>query len=99
MDDNINTPAVETPAVETPAVETPAEPSILESGGETARSFDLTFWVVTPLLIVASLYSIYYHRQALNKLHENDKEKDLQAQIDELKGNLKTLMGTKYKMI
>lgn len=73
--------------------------SSFAEGGQTERSFDLVFWVLSPLLIVASLYSIYYHKQALNKLYDNPKEKDLQNQLDELKSKLKNLTGAKYKML
>ena len=73
---------------------TSPSPSNFEAGGEYSLVYYLTF----ALLLSASAYSIYYHRQALNKLMDDDND-ELKREVREVKSNLKKLMGNKYEII
>jgi hypothetical protein len=69
------TPTVE--PVATPTVETPTptpQPTNYESGGfvQKLADFKIVEYFTFALIIVASVYSIYYHKQALNKLSEEN---------------------------
>lgn len=79
MDNSAQTPPVApaTPAqpVAQPVAQPIAEPTIEPSysgGGflEKIGEFKLVEYFTFALFISASVYSIYYHRQALNKLNE-----------------------------
>jgi hypothetical protein len=74
--------------------------SSFEDGGElkSGRGFSLVYYLTFALLISASAYSIFYHRQALNKLNNDDSD-ELKNQILEVKNNLKKLMGKRYAVI
>jgi hypothetical protein len=71
-----------------------------EQGGELSGKgeYSLVYYLTFALLMSASAYSIYYHRQALNKLMNSDTDK-LKKAIREVKTNLKKLMGNKYDLI
>jgi hypothetical protein len=74
-------------------------PSSFEEGGElkSGGDYSLVYYLTFALLISASAYSIYYHRQAINKLMNDDSD-ELKRQIKEVKTNLKKLMGNKYEL-
>jgi len=74
--------------------------STFEEGGElkSGGDYSLVYYLTFALLISASAYSIYYHRQALNKLMDDDND-ELKRQVKEVKTNLKKLMGNKYELI
>jgi len=74
--------------------------STFEEGGElkAGGDYSLVYYLTFALLLSASAYSIYYHRQALNKLMDDDND-ELKKQVREVKMNLKKLMGNKYELI
>jgi hypothetical protein len=74
--------------------------SNFEEGGELKKGgeYSLVYLLTFALLISASAYSIYYHRQAMNKLMDDDND-ELKRQVREVKTNLKKLMGNKYEII
>ena len=74
--------------------------SNFEDGGElkSGGGFSLVYYLTFAFLISASAYSIFYHRQALNKLNNDDSD-ELKNQILEVKNNLKKLMGNKYAVL
>lgn len=87
-----------------PVVETTYPDNSFASGGEVQGSssgYRLIYYLMFGLFIAAPLYSIYYHRQALQKLHNEDDstENNIKKDITELKRNLKRLMGNKYEHI
>jgi hypothetical protein len=80
-------------SVETPMPSTHS----FEDGGEiSGQNLELVYYLTFALLISASVYSIYYHRQAMNRLSDTSNGK-LAKDIQELKTNLKNLMGDKYE--
>jgi hypothetical protein len=74
--------------------------SSFEDGGElkSGGGFSLVYYLTFALLISASAYSIFYYRQALNKLNDDDSD-ELKKQVLEVKNNLKKIMGNKYAVI
>ena len=79
---------------------TSPSPSNFEEGGElkAGGEYSLVYYLTFALLLSASAYSIYYHRQALNKLMDDDND-ELKREGREVKSNLKKLMGNKYEII
>ena len=93
--DNIETPIAETPPT---VAETPSIPVALDNQEELEQGgkFELVSFLLVVGFLSASLYSIYYHRQALNKLSSNSGNEALKSEIREVKTNLQKLMGSKY---
>lgn len=65
------TPEIKVPDA-IPTTEIPPSSSAYESGGVMNRigDFKIVEYLMFALFMSASIYSIYYHRQALNKLNE-----------------------------
>lgn len=101
----IETPQTGTPPA--PAVETPPPPAP-EMPTNTAQSFESggllpekgnwkwVYFLTFGVIISASIYSIYYHRQALQKIDDNPSTSTTQKKIQELENNLKSILGSKY---
>lgn len=105
------TPAIETPQTGTPpvaSVETPAPTPAPEMPSDTAQSFESggllpdkgnwkwVYYLTFGVIVSASIYSIYYHRQALQKIDDNPSTSTTQKKIQELENNLKSILGSKY---
>jgi hypothetical protein len=95
------TPTVEVAPSVSPTVEpTPTQiPVSLEMGDEIEKGgkFELASYLLMVGFLGASLYSIYYYRQALNKLNEKEDDSILKNEIGEIRYNLKKIMGKKYE--
>jgi hypothetical protein len=95
------TPTVEVAPSVSPTVEpTPTQiPVSLEMGDEIEKGgkFELASYLLMVGFLGASLYSIYYYRQALNKLNEKSGDDVIKTELSEVKYNLKKLMGKKYE--
>lgn len=105
-----NTPTVDAPisapvsVPTTPTIESPPQPnneSSFEDGGDIAKKdeYKLVYIFTFALLVVAPLVSIFYHRQALNKLNDTKDTDTLKKDVTEVKTNLKKLMGKNYAVI
>jgi hypothetical protein len=58
------------------------------------RSFNIIGWSIAILTIVSLAYTIYHtHKQVTEA---DKKELELQKEVDEMKINLKNLMGSRY---
>jgi hypothetical protein len=69
-----------------------------EKGGflDKFKDFKWVNILVGSLLITASVYSIYYHKQALEALYATDEEDSIERDIEEIRSNLKRIMGRNY---
>lgn len=64
------------------------------------KPMDMKTIFIFSLIIVASIYSIVYHRKAIKKLEESVKTDDflnLVDDVEEIKYNVKKAMGKRYK--
>lgn len=101
--ENTATPAVETPAVDSASVAPEAGSENLdmptfEKGGRLLDDLRWVNIITSAVLISASLYAIYYFKKSIVKMKEEDEEdyNELYDEVQEVKTNLKRLMGKKY---
>lgn len=108
----IDTPDLSASADTGTPAPTPATPSAdLGDGGNSGSSnviesmanekpMDWKSMLVFSLIIVASIYSIVYHKKAIKKLEDgvsNDEFLNLADEVDEVKYNVKKALGKRYK--
>jgi hypothetical protein len=101
------TPATPEVVVTTPSAEatvtSPSSSSFSEGGALgsiTSGKMNVKDIVISALLVVLSVYGIYYYRKALKKIEEQptaDELQDMSDDIEELKYNVKKAMGSKYE--
>lgn len=100
-----NTPQItpDTTAIDSqpanPIKDANTEASGFDNGGFVSlkKDFKPLYYLSFGLLITASIYSIYYHRQALNELVNKSKEQQLIKDVNEVKKNLKKLLRSNYE--
>jgi len=97
--ENVTPANVESTTVETPIAENVKIPIALDNQEELEQGgkFELVSFLLVVGFLSASLYSIYYHRQALNKLNDSSSDDTIKREVREVKTNLKKLMGNKYE--
>lgn len=99
----VSAPAM-TPASSTPTVSSASSENSSGFLGEVMRSpMDWRSMLVASLLIAVSIMGIVYYRKALQQMEEDKPTLDdidtLNADVAELKFNLKKALGAKYKLM
>ena len=107
MEGQVSAPSMEaTPtSVAPPVVEsTPAPTPEYADGGAmgsiTSGKMNMKDIVISALLVVLSVYGIFYYRKAIKKLDEQptaEEYENMNGDIDEVKYNLKKALGKKYE--
>lgn len=92
------------PEVASVTYQAPASTPQMENGGAmetiTKPKMNIKDIVISALLIVVSIYGIFYYRKAIKKLDEqpsSDEFDQMSEDIDELKFNLQKAMGRNYQ--
>jgi len=103
----VQTQTIPDVVVTTPSVETSqmsADTSSFNEGGVlnslTDGKMNIKDIVISALLVVASVYAIFYYRKAFKDLEErisNEELQNMSDDVEELKYNLKKAMGNKYE--
>jgi hypothetical protein len=95
------TPEVQAPAATAPSAEISGDNIEMPSFEKGGKLLDDLRWVniiTSAVLISASLYAIYYFKKSIVKMKEEEEEDydELYGEVQEVKTNLKRLMGKKY---
>jgi len=92
------------PEVANVTYQAPAPSPQVETGGAmetiTKPKMNIKDIVISALLIVVSIYGIFYYRKAIKKLDEQptaDEIDDMSSDIAEVKFNLQKALGNKYQ--
>lgn len=110
MEGQIDSPQAPAPApvsASTPPLQTtpaPAPVQEMESGGVFAKSgkMNMKDIVISALLVAVSVFGIIYYRKRLKEMEENKNNTqidDLVSDVDEIKMNVKKMMGNAYKAV
>lgn len=82
----------------------PAPVQEMESGGVFVKGGKMNYKdiVVTALLVGASIFGIIYYRKAIKQIDDNKDSTemdDLISDVEEIKMNVKKMMGNAYKSV
>ena len=92
--------SVAPPTVESTPTPTPEYADGGAMGSITSGKMNTKDIVISALLVVLSVYGIFYYRKAIKKLDEQPTEEEfdnMSGDIDELKYNVKKALGKKYE--
>jgi hypothetical protein len=95
------TPEVTAPVAPAPSADMGSDNFEIPSFEKGGKLLDDLRWVniiTSAVLISASLYAIYYFKKSIIKMKEEEEEDydELYDEVQEVKTNLKRLMGKKY---